>query len=195
MDADDRARDHLDSGDVAGYLDGAVLLPDRSRVERHLADCVACRDELRAVARLLHTQPRRGGRVVRVGVAVAAVAAALLLFARAPAGDRPVVPTTREPVVAGSVAPVVVAPLGIVRGPRVFTWSAVPRADLYRLTLFDDAGRAIWETQQADTIATMPRAIRLRRGASYFWKVEAQTGWNRWVSSDLVRFSIDSGGR
>jgi hypothetical protein len=68
----------------------------------------------------------------------------------------------------------------------------VPHADRYRLTLFDDTGRVIWDTQATDTSVSLPGGITLQAGGIYFWKVEAQTAWNRWVTSSLTRFSIES---
>jgi sulfopyruvate decarboxylase TPP-binding subunit len=65
----------------------------------------------------------------------------------------------------------------------------VPRVDRYRLTLFDSTGSVVWETQTADTSAVPPHDIALYRGR-YFWKVEAQTGWGRWVASELAEFSL-----
>jgi hypothetical protein len=190
MDAREHSGMHLEPGDVAAYFDGALSPSDRSRVELHLAECDACRDELRDVARLLRTRPNRRTWYVPIGVAAAA-AAAVLLFVY-PGRDRTAAPTYREPVVTTTVAPVIVAPRGTVEVPRTFVWTAVPRADLYRLTLFDDTGHALWDTQVADTSVSLPASIRLRQGGSYFWKIEAQTGWNRWVSSELIRFSVDS---
>jgi len=48
----------------------------------------------------------------------------------------------------------------------------------------------LWETQTSDTVTLFPGSLRFQAGASYHWKVKAQTSWNRWVSSDLVEFSI-----
>ena len=71
-------------------------------------------------------------------------------------------------------------------------WTSVPHAERYRLTLFDATGKVVWESQASDTVATLPTTIELTPSASYFWRVEAQTGWNRWVKSDLVEFSVSS---
>ena len=48
----------------------------------------------------------------------------------------------------------------------------------------------LWETQTSGTATLLPSSLRFQPGASYHWKVKAQTSWNRWVSSDLVEFSI-----
>ncbi len=41
-----------------------------------------------------------------------------------------------------------------------------------------------------DTSVTLPASVVLSPQATYFWKVEAQTEWKRWVSSDLVQFRL-----
>jgi hypothetical protein len=188
MAAEQRIPDHVDSGEVAAYLDRALSPSDRSRVEEHLADCDVCRAEVIEVARLLRTRPHRRSWYVPIGVAAAAAAVLLLVWPR-PA-EEPPPPNYREPVVTTTAAPSAIAPLGaIVDAPR-FVWTEVPHADRYRLTVFDETGSVVWETQTSDTAAVLPESIRLHRGASYFWKIEAQTGWNRWVSSDLVEFSL-----
>jgi len=74
-------------------------------------------------------------------------------------------------------------------------WTPVAFADSYRVTLFDDAGRAIYETQTRDSSTVVPDSIHLEPRQPYFWKMEAQTGWNRWVASELIEFSVGPAGR
>jgi anti-sigma factor RsiW len=190
MDTERRAVDHLESGEVAAFLDGALPPSDRARVIEHLADCQPCRAEVVEVARLLRSRPRPGRWYLPLGVAAAAAAVALLvLWPRPP--EQPAGPGNyREPPVTTTVAPVVIAPKGMSPSPRELVWSGVPHAERYRLTVFDDTGRVLWETQAGDTAVQLPESIRLHPGQPYFWKVEAQTGWNRWVSSDLVEFTL-----
>jgi hypothetical protein len=187
MEPEQRTPDHLDSGEVAAYLDRVLSPPNRSRVEAHLADCDVCRADVIEVVRLLRRRPRRRGWYVPVGVAAAAAAVLLLVWPR-PAEEPEPPPVYREPVVTMTVAPSVIEPRGATIAAPRFIWTEVPHADRYRLTLFDDTGRVVWETQTGDTAAGLPESVRLQRGASYFWKIEAQTGWNRWVGSDLVEF-------
>ena len=199
---------HLGSGEIAAYLDNALAPSDRTRVEAHAAECDECRAELIESASLLRTQPQVHRWYVPAGAVAAAAAAVLLLIWVRPASTPTGTTGYREPAVTTTVAPVVVAPRGVVgpapvnvpagalrgvtAGARLFVWTAVPRADRYRLALFDEAGSVVWETQTADTAAPLPASLRLRMGATYLWKVEAQTGWNRWVASDLVEFSVGS---
>jgi len=193
MSAEGRVPGHLESGEVAAFLDGALSPPDRSRLAAHLMQCDACRNELIEMARLFHTRPRRRRWYVPVGAATAVAAAALLLVVWSRPGTEVAVPSGyREPAVTTAVAPIAIAPRGVITLPLKLVWSAVPRADRYRLTLFDATGIVVWETQTADTVAPLPESMRLRPGAPYLWKVEAQTGWRRWVGSDLVEFSIVS---
>lgn len=189
MAADQRIPDHVETGEVAAYLDRTLSPSDRSRVEEHLADCDVCRAEVIEVARLLRTQPHRRSWHVPIGVAAAA-AAVLLLVWRRPVEKPPLPPNYREPVVTSAAAPSAIAPRGAMTAASRFVWSGVPHADRYRLTVFDGTGSVVWETLTADTAAGLPEGIRLQRGTSYLWKIEAQTGWNRWVGSDLVEFSL-----
>lgn len=189
MSTERRRAAHLESGEIAAYLDRVLPRPDRSRIEAHLAQCEECRDELVAVARLLRARPRQPGWYLPVGVAAAAAAVALfIIWPRPP--EQPGSPEYREPAVTTTVPPAILGPRGVVAAPLIFVWTTVPHADRYRLALFDDSGRVVWETQTSDTAAALPDSIRLLPGASYLWKVEAQTGWDRWVASDLVGFSF-----
>lgn len=185
--------EHLTGGEVAGYLEGALLPAERRRVEVHLAACDECCIELIEVAPLLRTRPRRHRRqgIWIVTAGVAAAAAALLLIVWQPMPHPTESPGYREPVVAPTLGPVIIAPRGVTAA-RTVVWTAVPHAERYRLTLFDATGTVVWESQVSDTFATLPRTLELRPSASYFWRVEAQTGWNRWVKSDLVEFSVSS---
>jgi hypothetical protein len=183
---------HLDSGEVAAYLDNALAPSDRSRIEAHAAECDLCRAELIETASLLRTRPSVRRWYLPAGVAAAAAAGVMLVLWTQPAGGPEGSSGYREPVVTTAVAPAIVAPRGAATAAHRLVWTAVPRADRYRLTLFDETGSVVWETQTTDTAALLPDSVRLRTGTSYLWKVEAQTGWNRWVASDLVEFSLGS---
>lgn len=179
---------HPEVRELSAYLDGVLSAADRAGIEAHLAGCVACRNEVAAVAQLLRTVPPRRPMAVPVGLAAAAVLALLLV----PALDLPtrVSPDrNREPAVTMTAPPLAIGPQGSVDSVSALVWSAVPRATRYRLILLDDGGTAVWRFETTDTVALVPDSVRLEAGASYFWKVEAETGFGRWVASDLVDFT------
>jgi anti-sigma factor RsiW len=176
--------DHCTAAEIAAYVDGTAPPAARARLEDHCAECDACRTELIEVTRLVGDRTPSWRWAVPLGVAAAA---ALLLFARPVARD---LPQYREPAVTTTVAPLVVAPRGATSAVTRLVWTTVPHADRYRLTLFDDAGSVVWETETTGTVAPLPDTLRLQPLRPYFWKVEAQTGWNRWVGSDLTEFSV-----
>lgn len=191
MESEARGAGHLTSGELAAYLDRALPAEERDRAEAHFAECQSCRAELVGAARLLQRVPR----VVRwyLPAGVAAAAALVLMFApvrHAAIPNAGSASTFREPGVTSVAAPSAIAPRGHAPSVRAFVWSRVPQADHYRLTVVDANGSVLWETQTADTSAVTPVSFPLIPGASYFWKVDAQTRWDRWVASELVEFSV-----
>ena len=109
----------------------------------------------------------------------------MLVLLRSPAGDRP--PDHRGTT---QPAPVLVAPIGSVANAGSLTWQRVVEADRYRVTLFDATGTTLYAAEVADTVVALPDSIALIPGAAYLWKVDARTGFDRWVTSDLADFSI-----
>lgn len=186
MPRDDEPAAHPDAGDLSAYLDGALSGAERSRVEAHLADCMACRAEVAAVAQVLRTAPSRRRLVLPIGVAAAAVLAVLIV----PALDRTADPGRfREPAVTTAAPPLAIEPRGTVESVHAMVWSAVPRAARYRVLLLDARGAAVWRVETTDTTAVLPDSVRRADGAAYFWKVEAETGIDRWVASELADFT------
>jgi len=189
MDSSSSGSEHLESGVVASYLDGGLPPEHRARVEAHASECAVCRWELIEVARLLHSRRRRPAWYAgAAAVAAAAVIAILVWPGSAPepggAGDY------REPAGTTTVAPAALAPQGLSSGLTRLEWTSVPRNRGYRVTLYDDRGTVLWETETSDTVAPLPDRIHLTPGTTYFWRVEARTGWHRWASSGLTPFSI-----
>ena len=180
---------HLEVGEVCAYLDRTLSAADRTRVEAHLADCGACQREVIAVSRVIHAVPTRRRLYVPTGLAAAAVLV-LVLLPRPDRSRHADAEPHREPAVTTSAAPVAFAPHGLVTPPIELIWTGVPRADRYRVRVFDSNGSVAWEALTADTALALPDSVGLRRGAAYFWKVEARTAIDRWVASDLIDFSI-----
>jgi len=127
-----------------------------------------------------------------VMVSAAGIAAMLLVFLW-PRGDRDLRnPQHRESSVTTTIAPRVLAPIGRVESVDRFVWSSVPHAGLYTLRIFDPDGSVIWQGETRDTVLAPPPPVALRLDRSYYWKVEAHTGFQRSTSTELVEFSIRS---
>jgi hypothetical protein len=181
---------HLDPRDVAAYVDRLASPTERARIESHLATCAECRAEVTEAAQIIDTLPRgRGAR--RAGLISAAGIAAMLLVFIWPRADRQIADQQhRETGITTTITPQVLGPAGTVEAAKVFTWSSVPHADRYELRVFDSDGGVVWESATTDTAVILPPTITLRAGRSYYWKVQAQTGFDRSASTDLVEFSI-----
>jgi hypothetical protein len=200
----------LDEFAVVDFVDGVMNPDDRAAMLVHLASCASCRSEVAALSRLI-TQPAIRSelerldtaesrtasprRFVKFGGIIAAAAAAavvaLLLVPRSPQGEGPAgTAQHRAAVLTLSAPPVTVAPAGPVETPVRFVWTSVPRADRYELTLFDQSGSILWQTESSDTLVVLPDSIALASGASYFWKVEARIDFDRWSESGLAEFTL-----
>jgi hypothetical protein len=184
---------HLSPSELAGYLDRELDSEAQQSVEAHLDICAACRDELAQVARLadgfrtsapVGTQPRVawsrrrlwGG--LAVGGALAASLALLVLRAPPPSESAQPTPPVRAPATGESLARIeVLLPSESLRagsGPPAFTWHGVG-ADVYRFFLLSDDGELLWTGETPDTSLTLPRAVSLQAGESYWWRVDATT--------------------
>lgn len=187
----------LDELAVVEFVAGALDTDRRTALLTHLAACASCRSEVVALSRLraepaagATSQTTRRRRFAMVGgvIGTAAVAAAVafLLIPRWPHDED----AHRATVLTLSAPPEAVAPAGLVEAIIQFVWTSVPRADLYELTLFDQTGSILWQIQTRDTVAAVPDSLDLVPETSYFWKAEAQIGFDRWSESELVRFTI-----
>lgn len=181
---------HLAPRDVAAYVDGALTSEARARIQSHLATCAECREEVSDAARIIATLPRGSTVKWRVGIPAAAVAAMLLVFLWPRTDRNNAVPQHRESAVTTTIAPVIVRPIGAIDSVAVFTWTSVPHASTYAVRVFDSDGTVVWQRETADTLLIATSAAGLRAGRSYYWKVEARTGFERSTSTDLVEFSI-----
>jgi anti-sigma factor RsiW len=183
---------HLQVDEMAGYVDGSVADDERAVMQTHLAACADCRAEVVDVSRVLATLPPARWVRARAWVLAAAAVVAVLL-AVPPTRRGRTGPVHREAPVTMTVAPRPVTPRGPVASAKALVWWTVPYADGYRVRLFDSAGVVIREWETADTVARLAPSITLRPGRPYYWKVEARTGFDRWVASDLVEFTVGRG--
>jgi hypothetical protein len=184
---------------IAAFVEGRLTREERAPVIAHLLTCGRCRSLVAAAGRLLADESvtkvmpgaqERRWRRWSLPVGLAAAAAVLLLVWPRSTSDVEPVPGLREPPAARTIAPVPIAPRASVPRVEQFLWSSVPEVDRYRLRLYDDQGALMWTAESADTAVSLPDSIRLSAPATYFWKVEAQTEWQRWASSDLVEFRL-----
>lgn len=176
---------HLDASLLALYLDRRATEPEGARVEQHLASCPGCRADWVAAQGVVQSPRARHPMLVLVPLAAAATLVLLLM----PQGRSP---GHREPLVVTTQAPVGIAPSGNVTGPGAMVWSRVPGADRYRVSVFDSAGRVLWEQATPDTAMALPSSVRLAPHAVHFWRVYARTGYDRWVESSLMEFRIEA---
>ena len=189
---------HLKDDVLAAYLDRALPAGERRVAEDHLAECAACRDELVSLSKLV-VDRARVRQWPRLGVSVAAVAAAVIAFAMIGpwrAASRPsTAPADRmreSPLADGAsrraVAVVTPAEGDIVRPGTVrFTWHPVAPNASYLLKVADDTS-VRWRIDTADTTVALPDSVQLERGRSYNWWVDALTAEGRVASTGVRRF-------
>jgi hypothetical protein len=199
--------DCLDDDTIAAIADGALGAASRASALGHLAGCGCCRAAVASVARALGdpaierevtvAEPKPGrqrwNRIVRVVLPLAAAAMLLLVGRSRSPNDVPSESPHRAPTITAIPAPSAAWPLGTVETAALLRWSGVLGADRYHVTLYDGAGRVLYESQTSDTVAPLPDSLQLLPGHPYLWRVEARTGWNRWSASPLAQFSVVRG--
>ncbi len=192
---------------IERYVAGKLSEAEVEALESHYLTCARCQTDLRLAAAIRSVLPEvqdtlpdttvspiaaarsRSGRRTRVLAAAAAIAAVLagVLLLRPSDIDSP---SHREAVSETGIAPNLEVPIGEVEAVEEFSWAAVTSADLYQLTLYDAAGDVIWQIDTGETRVGLPDTVRLEPGALYLWQVAARVDWDRWMNSDLVRFTI-----
>jgi hypothetical protein len=191
----------------AEALESHFLLCDRCQTEIRLAvairDGLAVQDPLRrgrspelvhpeidsaSVASRARTWSRR--RPLRwVVPAAAAAALAGLLILEPKLIEREAPPVHREEI-PEHAAPTALHPVGAVSAVDEFRWSAVPGADLYRVTVYDTTGTVLLEAETADVRLRPPEEADLGSGVGYLWTVAARVGLTRWVRSGMAQFHL-----
>jgi hypothetical protein len=179
---------------IAAYLSGTLSPPEQTTLETHLAHCRPCRQEVTSAQRLIRSRTPRGRWLWVAPVAAAAVLGVVLL------GRWPRVPgSVNEPVRSGeeagpedalklrALAPADRDTLSV-RG-LVFTWASQAGRPLYRLTLTDGSGHAVWLRDTSDTTLALPAEVSLDRGRTYFWYVDALDAEGRSLTTGTLRFT------
>lgn len=186
---------HPSENVLAAFLDGEVGTDERARVEAHLERCPACRRALAETVEVLGapsvgmssvgtslTTTRRRGRLplLAIGMALAASIAGVVVLRRAPSSPTDIEGRTRNAAAPSGLDEripqiTVVAPANgaerVAEHPA-FVWRSVA-ADRYGFRLLTDDGTAVWSSETADTTVVLPQDVRLERGRSYFWHVDA----------------------
>lgn len=181
---------------IADFVDGRLTPEARAPVVTHLLTCARCRSVVRATGHLLADvavapEVTRHWRRWSLPLSLAAAAALLLFLWPRSTDDHGSKSGLREPTLTSTVAPVPIVPppgASVARVDRL-VWSSVPRAERYRVRLYGE-GSVVWTVETADTAVALPDSVALSPRVSYFWRVEAQTEWRRWVASDLVEFRL-----
>lgn len=208
----DTGDEHLDDIALAELLDGTGELETNRLRVTHVAQCTDCRAalaELEALVRdpsvraelqrpewrarpgtVVLPATRRSARILAGSLAAAAL---LLLGVRAMtsrgiASDD--TPRLRHATISTAAAPRLIAPTVIAGLVDSLTWTAVPRADRYRVTIFDASGGVAWEAEVGDTSVGVPREIAAKWTGQLRWRVKARTSFDRWVDSEFGEFSI-----
>lgn len=189
----------VDHDTLAALAEGRLTAEDRADALEHVASCARCRGLVASVARALsdprvarevraiEARPRRLAGGWAAGITAAAAAAILLMVM--PAQEREPA-THRSPPITAARAPEAVSPSGSVADASSLRWTPVAGADRYRVALFDAEGGVLFQTEVDGTETTLPDSVRADPGTSYWWQVEARIGFDRWVASDLIEFSV-----
>lgn len=206
---------HLDD-DVIAMLpeDDDLGATTRHDAIAHLSSCSVCRSRLAGVSLLLDdaavtaeinqldqpaaTKVARRRRLYGVVPAVIAAAAVIAVLIAGPGTFRArnsvasnTVPVSREGVAAAPAAPRILSPVTIAAAGDSLRWTSVPQADLYRIRIWNSDGTVVWAGDTRDTALPMPTQI-MSSGGSYLWEIKARTGWDRWVTSDFLEFTVRS---
>jgi hypothetical protein len=194
----------LDADSIAALADGAAS--GDAAVLAHVASCARCRERLASATEALNDQsvqseltklergdpravPASRRWLVMAGLAAAAALVVVIgpLKSFRDSGAAVELPLNRDPSITSSPAPRIVSPTSQ-NVSEPLRWTSVPHADLYRIRVWNPSGDVVWSTESRDTMVAVPR--ELAANTRYLWEVEARTGWDRWVTSDLVELTL-----
>ena len=188
------ATPHLSIDDAASYIDGTLADEARADVERHLAECDACREEVAASSRLVATLPAPAVRRLpwRLVLPLAAGILVAVVLAR-PTTRTEVAPAQERgaPSDASLITLVTPAPGAAiaVKAPR-FIWHPMTSSIGYRVVIKDASGAPVWSGDVADTVLAIPANVQLRAGESYVWRVDGQRADGTTASSAEASFLV-----
>jgi hypothetical protein len=201
------SRDCLDADAIAAVVEGSASDIDDNAM-LHVAQCSNCRMRVAAAAQLLEDttvrseldalqSPRRAIRpawsrrnLTVSGLIAAAAAVIVLLGPMVSDVRRDRSGTSTEPQRERAAASVlrVLSPTHIADLSDSLRWTSVPQADLYRVRIWNSEGSVVWTKETRATTVPLPQV--LESGVPYLWEVSARTGWDRWISSDLVELTL-----
>ena len=196
--------DHLDTGEIAAYVDQAVSAGERERMEAHLALCDACTEEVAFVVKTLDApgeetkNRRRPWILAAAGIAAVVLAGSLLIGMPGVRGGEDRVLRDSPAADAGGAALIQVltpAEAGDIDVGRVeFAWRAIEAGAAYNLTVTDEGGDVVWTGSTRDTAVLLTSQVVLEPGATYFWYVDAVLPDGRTLSSGVRSFTAATSG-
>jgi hypothetical protein len=187
-----RGTDCLDDITLAEFVAGFLEPESHRDAMRHVAACPTCRQSIADVVRLTGKSGEAGAivptrwnrRILGLGIAAAVLIVAGIQVLPSPDSGH------RSPITAAP-APVPLAPVNDVEAVAAFRWAAVDGADQYRVTLYDANGVVRYEATVATDSMVLPDSVVLAPGVATWWRIDARLGFDRWVASPLVEFTIN----
>ena len=192
---DRHGESHLTAEEVAAYLGNDLGEMERERLERHLALCGRCCDELVAVGGLLpRARTRRRRYLVPAGLAAAALVGILAIGSQTVfRGDAPVLRSEDEAVQMLTIRIEPVSPPEgalVLAGELSFAWRAVAPDILYELVLTDAEGRVLLRGETRSTLVVPGPEVVLRSGARYNWYVDALLPSGETMTTGVQTFTM-----
>lgn len=185
----------LGPDDVAAFIDGHLEGDELARVEAHLADNPAARQELIKVSRIISSAPKQESRQqFRFARLIGFAAAAAIAFVLIRPGDAPresARPSTERRGIGEEPERVEIVSPGdaqrLTGDKQSFAWHAVDGAR-YRVVILDNNGNTVYENTQSDTLLALPPAVR--SAGTYYWSVDAQYADGTSITSGAHEFVL-----
>jgi hypothetical protein len=184
---------HLSPTEAAAFVDATLPSHERARIERHLAVCDACREEVAACARLIGTAPVQRTRLGRwrVLAPIAAVLLAVVVLGRPSVRERPAATLERGTGAANGIVLIQPEAGRVVRHDELrFVWRPIEASAGYRMIIKDSTGATVWTQDASDTTYVAPDSVPLKPGTSYVWRVDGQRADGTTASSPEIGFRV-----